>query len=227
MVGAVPVILYAVISFAITIWMTVFYARNYRRIRIGYPIAVLAVFTALVTLNAFPVEVILGQHASEIWISINNGGYYSHGAYDFFTILGLTLLTLRLYCTANVVVGLFYVLLECIFRKADAKESEADRKSRAVDYRKELCSRNSSIPEVNQDFSFTTDRMPENGIIVYEDRKIEIINNSGKRMPEGIKRIYARHIGDYRQHDSRNGSVQSDELIPYIEIWAFEPINED
>ena len=223
MVRATLVVLYFVITIAITVWMTILYVKNYRTVKIGYPIAVLVLFTVLIILYSFPMPKLFGEKASEIWLQITNGGYLVDESYSFLTPIGLGLLTLKLYCTSNVVVGLFYLIMEKLLHHAE-KLNELNRKQKAVELRKENASYCLDLPEINQDFCFITDIMPVNGIIEYKGQKIEIINNSGKKIPEGHKKIYARRIKDFKQIDSKTDAKQPEDIIPYIEIWDFEAI---
>ena len=224
MVRAAIVILYFLITIAITVWMTIIYVKNYRTIKIGYPIAVLAIFTVLIIIYSFPMPEFFGEKAADIWMKVTNGGYLVEETYRFMTPIGLGLLTIKLYCTSNVVVGLFYLILEKLLHHAE-KQTELNRKQKAAELRKENASYSLDLPEVNEDFCFFTDIMPVNGIIEYKGQKIEIINNSGKKIPEGHKKMYARRIKDFKQIDSKTDAKQPDELIPYIEIWDFEAIN--
>ena len=223
MVRAIPVILWYVFILAFTIRMTVCYVKNYTTVKIGYPIAVLAIFTVLVFLYSFPIPKIFGKRAADLWMKVTNGGYLVEETYSFLSPLGLTLLTIKLYCTSNLIVGIIYLIFERLLGNAE-KQNDAYRKKKAVQLRKDITDGQYELPEVNEDFCFTTDAMPLNGIIEYHGERIEIINNSGVRMPEGRKKIYARRIKDYKQLDCKTDAEQSDEIIPYIEIWAIEKI---
>ena len=224
MVRSIFVVLYSLIIFGITVWMTILYVKNYRTVKIGYPIAVLAIFTALIIFYSFPMPTIFGEKAAEVWMKLTHGGYLIENTYRLITPLGLGILTLLLYCTSNVIVGLLYLILEKLLHHAE-KQNELNRKQKAVEIRKENASYQIDLPEVYQDFCFFTEIMPVNGIIEYEGQKIEIINNSGKKIPAGYKKVYARRIKDYKQLDSKTDAKQPDDIIPYIEIWDIEKID--
>ena len=224
MVRAIPVVLWYVFLIAVTIRMTVFYVKNYTRVKIGYPIAVLVLFTILVFLYSFPLPEIFGKRASDLWMQVTNGGYLVEESYSFLSPIGLGLLTIKLYCVSNLIVGMVYWIFERLLGHAE-KTKEENRKKKAVQLRKDITYKKDELPPVFSDFWFISDIMPLHGIIEYNGEKIEIINNSGVQIPEGTKKIYARRIKDYKQIDSKSDTMQSDKFIPYIEIWAIEKIN--